>query len=154
MVFYCSACKLTRCQTPRRFWHWELFLWDLLCNLRPFCTNYKIYIATHLLDHPKVVTLADLSLRLLRRIIIKDNAEASTFFSASIKDIFSPGRRNRTSTPPRSSGCAREPCLGRSQTPLKAIFWWASAKYDCHYDHYHLFLLSPNSSHWQDINFD
>ena len=32
-VFYLSALKMTKCQTLRKFWHLELFWWELLCNL-------------------------------------------------------------------------------------------------------------------------
>ena len=31
--FYWSAQKTTKCQTLTKFWHLELFWWDLLCNL-------------------------------------------------------------------------------------------------------------------------
>ena len=30
--FYWSTLKMTKCQTLRKFWHLELFRWDLLCN--------------------------------------------------------------------------------------------------------------------------
>jgi len=33
VFFYWSALKMTKCQTLRKFWHLELFRWDLLCNL-------------------------------------------------------------------------------------------------------------------------
>ena len=33
VLFYWSALKMTKCQTLRKFWHLELFWWDLLCNL-------------------------------------------------------------------------------------------------------------------------
>ena len=33
VFFYWSALKMTKCQTLRKFWHSELFWWDLLCNL-------------------------------------------------------------------------------------------------------------------------
>ena len=31
--FYCSALKMTKCQTHWKIWHLELFWWDLQCNL-------------------------------------------------------------------------------------------------------------------------
>ena len=33
VLFYWSALKMTKCQTLKKFWHLELFWWDLLCNL-------------------------------------------------------------------------------------------------------------------------
>ena len=36
----CSALNMTKCQSFRKFWHWELFRWDLLCNL-----THQVYCA-------------------------------------------------------------------------------------------------------------
>ena len=34
--FYWPALKMAKCQNPRKFWHLELFRWDLSCNLSHF----------------------------------------------------------------------------------------------------------------------
>ena len=83
----------------------------------------------YLLNHPKVVTLADLSFCLSREILswIFPASSSLTQPSSSTRPssltwMLRPGRQSRTLIHPQSSGCEVGSSLVHSQCSLKAIF--------------------------------